>query len=229
MPDRWGGRKNRDAPTCATCGLLAFIVACSADAASCFDRVRSAHASALCTKKRMTKSFCKCASQVVRNLHHYVKTDAGVSANFYRQEDGDVELTGIPQGTARIMDVHTMVSDTMLAPMNALAEKDASYFVMTSADGSKTAHRTVDMYVDDATMYVGYGSHEESFPCISDATDDDSMQQHDTPLHESCFEAAGRMGNAVLQWTRLKYICSLPGPRNQIQQVWLQNAHVEEC
>ena len=55
-PDQWGGRKNRDAPTCATRGLLVFesarilkqtIVACSADAASYFDRVRSAYASVL--------------------------------------------------------------------------------------------------------------------------------------------------------------------------------------
>ena len=36
------------------------------------------------------------------------------------------------------MATHTMVSDTMLAPMKTLADKDANYFVMTSADGSKT-------------------------------------------------------------------------------------------
>ena len=88
-PHQWGGRKNRDAPTCATCGLLSFesvrimkktIIACSADAASCFDRVCSVYASVLCMKKRMTKSCCKCASQVVCKLHHSVKTNDGVSA-----------------------------------------------------------------------------------------------------------------------------------------------------
>ena len=103
--DQWGGRKNRDATTCATRGLLAFesarimkqsSVACSVDAASCFDRVRLAYASVLCMKKRMTKSCCKCASQVVHNPLHFVKTSAGVSATYYRQEDSDVELTGIP-------------------------------------------------------------------------------------------------------------------------------------
>ena len=183
-PDQWGGRKNRDAITCVTCGLLVFesarimkqtIAACSADAASCFGRVRSAYASVLCTKKRMTKTCCKCASQVVRNLRHFVKTSTGVSATCYCQENGDVELTGIPQGTAHIMAMHTMVSSTMLDPMNALAASDTNYVTMTSADDSKTAHRTVDMYMDDATMYVGCSSRPESFPCVSDAPDDDSM------------------------------------------------------
>ena len=156
-------------------------------------------------KKKMTKSCCKFASQVVCNLRHFVKTSAGVSATCYRQEDGNVELTGIPQGTAHIIATHTMVSDTMLAPMNVLAAKDANYFVMTSADGSKTAHHIVDMYVDDATMYAGCSGHVEPFPCVSDATDNNSMQQHDVPLHESCFEAAGRIAKAAKRWIQLKY------------------------
>ena len=84
---------------------------------------------------------------------------------------------GIPQGTAHIMAMHTLVSSTMLDPMNALAAKDTNYFTMTSADGSKTAHRTVDMYVDDATMYAGCISPAESFPDVGSTTDDDSMQQ----------------------------------------------------
>ena len=154
----------------------------------------------------MTESCCKCVSQVVRRLRHSVKTSAGVSVKSYRQEDGDVELKGIPQGTAHIMAMHTMVSDTIIAPMKALADKGANHFVMTSADGSKTAHRTVDMYVDDATMYVGCGIHKELFPCISDATYNDNMQQHSAQLHESSLKATERMAEAVLRWTRLKYI-----------------------
>ena len=181
------------------------IIACSTDAASCFDRVRSSYTSVLCMKKKMTKSCCKFASQVVCNLRHFVKTSAGVSATCYRQEDGNVELIGIPKGTTHIIATHTMVSDTMLAPMNVLAAKDANYFVMTSADGSKTAHHIVDMYVDDATMYAGCSGHVEPFPCVSDATDNNSMQQHDVPLHESCFEAAGRIAKAAKRWIQLKY------------------------
>ena len=176
-PYQWGGQKNRDAPTCATCGLLSFefarimkktIIACSADAASCFDRVCLAYASVLCTKKRMSKSCYKCASQVVRKLRHKVKTSDGGSANSYRQEDGDVELTASPKGLPTLW---------------------------TPADSSKTTHPTVDMYVDDATIYVGCGDHEESFPCTSGATDDDSTQQHSMQLHESSLEAAKKIAN----------------------------------
>ena len=93
----------------------------------------------------------------------------------------------------------------MLDPMNALAAKDANYFVMTSADGSKTAHRTVGMYVDNTMMYAGCSSHVESFPCVSDATGDDSMQQHDIPVHESCLEAAGKIVKAAKRWIMLNY------------------------
>ena len=215
LPDQWGDRKNRDALTCATRGLLASesvrtmkktIIACSADAAACFGRVRSAYALVLRMKKRMTESCCKCASPVVRKLCHSVKTNAGVFAKSYRQEDGDDELTGIPRGTAHIVAMHTMVSDTMLAPMKTLANKDANHFVITFADDSKTAHRTVDMYVDDATMCVGCSDHEDLFPCISDADDDDSMQQHIAQLHESSLETTARMAKAILRWTQLKYI-----------------------
>ena len=44
------------------------------------------------------------------------------------------------------------------------------------------------------------------FPCISDAADDNSMQQYSVQLHESSLEAAEKIAKAVLRWTRLKYI-----------------------
>ena len=67
-----------------------------------------------------------------------VKTSAGVLTKSYRQEEGDVELTGIPQGTARIMATHTLVPDMMIEPYKKLVGKNANYFVMISANGFRT-------------------------------------------------------------------------------------------
>ena len=61
------------------------------------------------------------------------------------------------------------------------------------------------MHVDDATVYAGCSSPAESFPCVSDATDNDSMQQYDVPVHESCFEAVEKIAKAAKRWIRLKY------------------------
>ena len=137
-----------------------------------------------------------------------LSSDLGLSRakEKYYQKNGDVKLTVTPQDTAYIMAMRTLVSDTMIAPMKTLADKDANYFVITSADGLKTVHRTIDMYLDDATMYVGCDDHEESFPCISDAADDNNTQQHSVQLHDFSLEAARKVAKAVLQWTRLKYI-----------------------
>ena len=74
------------------------------------------YATVVSRKKGMSSNICKCASLVVKNLEHSVKTSAGPSKGTYKEEDGDTKLPGIPQGTAHITAIHTLISDTILEP-----------------------------------------------------------------------------------------------------------------
>ena len=136
----------------------------AADAVSCFDRVDRPYATIVSRKKGMNSNTCKCANLVVKNLEHIVKTSAGPSQGTYREEDSDTKLPGIPQGTTHIMAIHTLVSDTILEPYKTVIRSVGKPLDMVSPDMTLHSERTVDMYVDDAVLFTGMGTHREKRP-----------------------------------------------------------------
>ena len=152
----------------------------AADAASCFDRVSRPYATIVSRKKGMPSNIYKCASLVVKNLEHSVKTSAGPSQETYREEDGDTKLSGIPQGTAHIMAIHTLVSDTILEPYKTVIRSTGKPLEMVSPDMTLCSDRTVDMYVDDAVLFTGMGTQCEEHPSLEDANGNDTLEASDT-------------------------------------------------
>ena len=76
-PDQWGGRENRNAPTCATRKMLAFESARitrkpvgygSVDKASCFDRLTSELSTGVLVKRKMTRTTCRRNSSVMKGM-----------------------------------------------------------------------------------------------------------------------------------------------------------------
>ena len=128
----------------------------------------------------MTSNTCKCASLVVKNLEHNVKTSAGPSRASYKEEVGDRKLSGIPQGTAHIMAIHTLVSDTILEPYKTVMRSVGKPLKMVSPDMALSSERAVDMYVDDAVLFTGMGTHCEEHPSLEDVHEDSAMEASDT-------------------------------------------------
>ena len=127
----------------------------------------------------MTSNTCKCASLVVKNLEHSVKTSAGPSQGTYREEDGNTKLSGIPQGTAYIMAIHTLVSDTILEPYNTVMRSAGKPLEMVSPDMTLRSECTVDMYVDYAVLFTGTGTHREEHPSLEDMHVNDTIEASD--------------------------------------------------
>ena len=121
--DQWGGRANRDAPTCATRKALVFESARimktpvgfgSADKASCFDRMTSELATGVSAKHKILHTTCRCDSAVMRGMTRQVKTSHGVSRRTYGCAHGDAKLGGLIQGKGSVVAQWILSTDLML-------------------------------------------------------------------------------------------------------------------
>ena len=66
------------------------------------------------------------------------------------------------------MVIHTLVSGTILEPYKIVMRTAGKPLEMVSPDMTLRSERTVDMYVDDAVMFTGMGTHCEEHPSLED-------------------------------------------------------------
>ena len=123
------------------------------------------------------------------------QTSAGPSQGTYKEEDGNTKLSGIPQGTAHIMVIHTLVSDTILEPYKTVIRSADKPLEMVSPDMTLRSERTADMYADDAVLFTGMGTHREEHPSLED------MQENSTPeANDTVSFAAENMQQSLQLW-----------------------------
>ena len=66
------------------------------------------------------------------------------------------------------MAIHTLVSDTILEPHKTVIRSAGKLLEMVSSDMTLRSEHTTDMYVDDAVLSTGMGTHRKEHPSLED-------------------------------------------------------------
>ena len=78
------------------------------------------------------------------------------------------------------MAIHTLVSDTILKPYKTVMRTVQKPLEMVSPDMTLRSERSVDMYVDDAVLFTGMGTHQEEHPSLEDMHENSDSEANDT-------------------------------------------------
>lgn len=211
-----GGRANRSAPACATRKLLTLessritktsIGFGSADKSNCFDRLTNEITNVVSKKRGMSQTTCDCDNKVMDGMERSVKTAAGVSAQSYKTEPGDIKQSGKVQDKASVVCQWTLTADKMLVTYERKMIETSNHFRMTSADYDTEIARMVDMYVDDASHMVGSEHNDfflpqENITIESDFDEDPDLDNSHLPTEE----VTQNLTSAWWYWANLTYL-----------------------
>ena len=93
------------------------------------------------------------------------------------------------------MAIHTLVSDTILEPYKTVMCTAGKPLEMVSPDMTLRSERTVDIYVDDAVLFTGMGTHQEEHPSLKDMHETSEPEANDT-----VFFGAENMRRSLQLW-----------------------------
>ena len=108
---QWGSRKERRCVDAAMASLLTYenarvmketIGEIVHNSKSCYDRIPVGMSNICARKHNVDENVLKCRALCKKNPVRRVKTELGVSTEFYRREKGEPELTGETQGSGDV-------------------------------------------------------------------------------------------------------------------------------
>ena len=112
------------------------------------------------------------------------------------------------------MVIHTLVSDTILEPYKTAMRSAGKPLEMVSPDMTLCSERTVDMYVDDAVLFTGIGTHCEEHPSLED------MQESGTPeANDTVSFAAENMRQGLQLWCDTSHCQPANWPTGQLVEI----------